>query len=223
VTAATNSFYIDGCGNYSSSYSSYVGLVIYYVRNKAYVQSTGNFTFKLSALTGINGVASTIASVSLPLTADQFNPGYINSFYIRPVDSNVTGQFTRYALSVLPQHSMTASSVLSIKFPQSINLTQGACSIANFSTPLASTAKCSVTANEVILSSMFVTTTTTGSGATLYTPATSGPLKFVFSTGGYNPIDAMEIGAFNVSVFVQNNMGQFIVDNSVFKLGNFSE
>lgn len=107
-----------------------------------------------------------------------------------------------------PVHYIPQTSMMTFKFPQSINLTEGSCVVQIQVTPMSSSATCTVAANLLTVTYPFGTTRE-------YEPSSNG-LRFVFSSGGYNPLSEKDSGSYDVNTYAIIKGSPYHIDKNTF-------
>ena len=103
---------------------------------------------------------------------------------------------------------MPSNSQIVIKFPSSITLTAGSCSISSVGTGgISSTATCNVASNTMTISKPF--------GSTGSYTAGGAAFSFILSPGGANPVSVADAGEFDVSTnYIDTTGASYPIDSN---------
>lgn len=96
-------------------------------------------------------------STGLSFKKTDFGPGLISALTVVPLESGEVQDHTRYTVHIWPTHDIETDSIITIKFPASINLTEGACTVQNAVSPMSTLASCQVASNMVTVTNPFST------------------------------------------------------------------
>lgn len=115
--------------------------------------------------------------------------------FVTALDSYTIQTFTRYAVQFKTVDPIPNNSKIKVRFPTTITLVAGPCSLTSASPPLSLTASCVVTENVIILTNPFI-------GTQSYDPTVTGAsLSFIFNSGGTNPMTACDAGSFHIYTY----------------------
>lgn len=117
----------------------------------------------------------------------------MTSFAVIAVDSSLIGNRTRFRITFQPTHSMKTASALEVKFPPTLALDQGSCTLSNFTKVTSNGSNCTVTNNVLFVRYPFGASSSYTSG--------SGVISFVFSAYANNPEIGIDAGAFTITTF----------------------
>jgi hypothetical protein len=185
---ATNTFYIEGCQFYK--YYTENNITMYKMKNKGHVMDTDSFAVYLWALDRANGKKYPIAKreTGIYFRQAQFTTGTITKFTMTPVESTEVQNHTTYILHLWPVHDIPQSSKITVRFPGSMNLTESNnCTVVDPLAPMTVEGLCSVHNNLVTVRDPF------GSGSF---SANQNGLRFIFSSGGENPLSEKDSGTY---------------------------
>jgi len=102
---------------------------------------------------------------------------------------------------------MPQSSMITVRFPTPINLTEGACTVIDPLDPMTEEGLCSVSNNLLTIRDPF--------GPGTFTANENG-LRFIFSSGGENPLSEKDAGTFYVDTYAIVDEMPYQIDTNFF-------
>ncbi len=109
------------------------------------------------------------------------------------MESNEVQDHTRYALHLWPVHDMPTISKITVRFPYDMNLTNAtSCFVQDPLQPMTLEGLCKVESNLVTIMNPF--------GLSTFTANQNG-LRFIFSSGGENPLSEKDSGTYYVDTY----------------------
>ncbi len=139
---SNNYFIITGCSSYSAATQNDYSVELANVKNKGYVQGTTSFTVQLYATDSSGDYPIAQMNSGLTLPDSEFSSDIVRSLAISAVDTAEIQKNTRYKISVLPTNDMASSSKISVKFPSSITLYDGSCTVSTTGGGIDTSASC---------------------------------------------------------------------------------
>jgi hypothetical protein len=156
-----------------------------------------------------------IASAEQGLIISDLTAGKLYNVNVRPIDSNDASNRTRFNVSFLPMSAIPSMSSIVVKFPPTIQLPSGNCSLQFYSPPFSPYTLCKVDGNSILLSYPF------GTAASYMRSFNAQPLWFVINSYGVNPANANDVGPFTMYTAKLDpiNNGMYTIDQAIQTMG----
>ena len=129
VDLPNRSFYLDGCDSYQKTITNVLSM--FNMRNKDCVRITESFAVYLWARDNLTGLYHKVAKkeVEIYLYETDFSVGSVIALFVTSVDTYIIQRHSRYSISFKTVDPIPNNSKIKVRFPPTISLVHGACTL----------------------------------------------------------------------------------------------